>query len=117
MTSEAGLRMIVAIVGSMGLIAIIYLLAVLARFGQKLGAVTKMPSVYYGYYAAMLCLVLALLTRFIRASVFWVQPSDLAPFLNSPWLYLLLHDLPLATAMTLSLAITWYYWSWLLRER
>jgi hypothetical protein len=109
--------MVAAIVGSVGLIALMYLLTVLARFGEKLGAVTKMRSYYYGYYAAIVCLILALLMRLIRAGVFWVQPSEVAPVLNSPWLYLFLHHLPLAIAMTLSLAVTWYYWSWLLRER
>lgn len=114
--TQAALRMIAAIAGSMGLLAVIYLLAVLARFGEKLGAVTKMPAAFRGYYVAMACLALAVLARLIRANVFWVRPSEVAPFLNSPWLYLLLHHLPLAIAMTLSLAITLYYWGWLLKE-
>jgi hypothetical protein len=37
--------------------------------------------------------------------------------LNSPLFYLLLHHLPLALGLSLGVAITWHYWSWLLKER
>jgi len=117
MTGEGAIRVTVAIVGSMGLVAIVYLVAVLARYGQKLGAVTKMRPFYYGYYLAIGCIVVALVARLIRTSVFWAQPSDVFPLLNSPWFYLLLYDLPLAVAMTVSLGVTWHYWGWLLKER
>jgi chromate transport protein ChrA len=94
MTAEAGLAIIAAILGSAGLLAIIYLLAVLAGFGQKLGAVTKMRPFYYGYYVAIACIVVVLVARLIRTSVFWAQPLDVLPLLNSPWFYFLLYHLP-----------------------
>jgi uncharacterized membrane protein YbjE (DUF340 family) len=37
--------------------------------------------------------------------------------LTDPIFYLLLHHLPMAIAMSISLGVTWYYWSWLLKER
>ena len=111
------MNVVSAIVGSVSLVALIYMLTVLARFGEKLGAVTKMRPYYYGYYVAIGCLVIVALARLLRASVFWAPPSSVPVLLNDARLYLFLHHLPLAIAMTLSLAITWHYWSWLLKER
>ena len=112
MTSVVG-----AILGSVGIISLIYGLFVLAQFGRKLGAVTKMRAFYRGYYAAAGCLGLALVVRFIRASVFWAPPETISAALNAPLFYLLLYHLPLALGLSVGLAITWHYWSWLLKER
>jgi hypothetical protein len=112
MTSVVG-----AILGSVGIISLIYGLLVLAQFGRKLGAVTKMRAYYRGYYAAAGCLGLALVVRFIRASVFWAPPETISTALNAPLFYLLLYHLPLALGLSVGLAITWHYWSWLLKER
>jgi hypothetical protein len=106
-----------AIFGSAGLISLIYGLLILAQFGRKLGAVTKMRPFYRGYYAAAGCLGLALVVRFIRASVFWAPPETISTLLNAPVFYLLLYHLPLAVGLSGGLAITWHYWSWLLKER
>jgi hypothetical protein len=106
-----------AIVGSMGLISILYALIILAQFGRKLGAVTKMRPLYQGYYIAVLLIGVALIMRFIRASVFWAPPATIPPLLNDPTFYLLLYHLPLAIGISLSLGITWHYWNWLLKER
>jgi hypothetical protein len=110
-------EIIVSILGSMGLIAILYALFVLAQFGRKLGAVTKMTPYYQGYYAAAGCVALALVMRFIRASVFWAPPETIPSLLNNPLFYLILYHLPLALGLSTGLAITWRYWSWLLKER
>lgn len=106
-----------AIVGSMGLIAVIYMLLILAQFGRKLGAVTKMRPFYRGYYVAVGLLGVALVMRLLRASVFWAPANSTPPSLNDPLFYLFLYHLPLAIGMGLSLAITWHYWKWLLKER
>ncbi|MCL7452875.1 MAG: hypothetical protein M8467_07475 [Anaerolineae bacterium] len=106
-----------AIFGSAGLISLMYGLLILAQFGRKLGAVTKMRPFYRGYYAAAGCLGLALVVRFIRASVFWAPPETISSLLNAPVFYLLLYHLPLAVGLSGGLAITWHYWSWLLKER
>jgi hypothetical protein len=105
-----------AIVGSMGLVAIIYALIILAQFGRKLGAVTKMQRFYRGYYVAAVCTGVALLVRFVRASVFWAPAETIPPLLSDAAFYLFFYHLPLAVGMSLSLAITWYYWNWLLKE-
>jgi hypothetical protein len=106
-----------AIVGSAGPAAMIYALLVLAQFGRKLGAVTKMREYYKGYYLAAAFVSLAFIVRLIRASVFWAPPDTIPPALNDPVFYLLLHHLPLAIGLSLGLGITWYYWNWLLKER
>ena len=106
-----------AIVASAGLASIIYACVILAGFGRKLGAVTKMRPFYKGYYVAIGLVVLALLTHFLRTSVFWAPPEATPVALSSPVFYLFLYYLPLALGLSLALAITWYYWSWLLKER
>ena len=106
-----------AIVASAGLASIIYALAILAGFGRKLGNVTKMRPLYKGYYVAIGFVVLALITHFLRTSVFWAPPQAIPLILSSPVFYLFLYYLPLAIGLSLALAITWYYWSWLLKER
>jgi hypothetical protein len=109
-------KIISAILGSLGSAAMIYGMLILAQLGRKLGAVTKMPPYYRGYYAAAGCLGLATIVRFIRASVFWAGPTGYA-LLDAPAFYLFLYHLPLAIGLTVGLVITWHYWSWLLKER
>jgi hypothetical protein len=106
-----------ATLGAMGLISVLYALVILAQFGRKLGAVTKMRPFYRGYYVAAGCVGLALVMRFIRASVFWAPRETIPSLLNAPAFYLLLYHLPLAIGLSLGLAITWHYWGWLLKER
>jgi hypothetical protein len=106
-----------AILGSLGLFSILYALLILAQFGRKLGAVTKMKPFYNGYYVAACCVGLALIVRFVRATVFWAPRDTIPSLLNSPLFYLLLYHLPLAIGLSLGLVITWHYWSWLLKER
>jgi hypothetical protein len=106
-----------AILGSMGLVSLLYALMILSRFGRKLGAVTKMRPFYKGYYAAAGCLGLALIVRLVRATVFWAPEAAIPPILSSPLFYLVLYHLPLAIGLCLGLVITWHYWSWLLKEQ
>ena len=110
-------KIVGAILGTAGLISLIYALLILAQLGKKLGAVTKMRSTYRGYYAAVVLVGLSLVVRLVRASVFWAQRDGLPAALNEPLLYLFLYHIPLALGVTIALAITWYYWKWLLKER
>ncbi len=110
-------NIIAAILGSLGLFAIVYALLILAQFGRKLGAVTKMRPFYNGYYVAACCVGLALVMRLVRATVFWAPRDTIPSLLNAPPFYLLLYHLPLAIGLSLGFVITWHYWSWLLKER
>ena len=106
-----------AILGSVGLASLVYALFILAQFGRKLGAVTKMKPYYKGYYVAGSLVSVALVVRFVRASVFWAPRGSIPSLLNSSIFYLFLYHLPLAIGLCLGLLITWHYWSWLLKER
>ena len=106
-----------AILGSIGLASLVYALLILAPFGRKLGAVTKMKRYYRGYYVAASLVSVALVIRIVRASVFWAPPESIPSLLNSSLFYLFLYHLPLALGLCLGLLISWYYWSWLLKER
>lgn len=106
-----------AILGSVGLAALLFTCVILAQFGRKLGAVTKMRPYYQGYYVAIGFLGLSFVVHFIRASVFWAPPETIPTLLNAPVFYLLFYHLPLAIGLSLGLGITWRYWSWLLKER
>jgi hypothetical protein len=110
-------NIVTAILGSVGLASLIITLVILAQFGRKLGAVTKMQPFYRGYYVAMALVGFSLVTYFIRVSVFWAPPETIPSLLNNPIFYLLFYHLPLAAGLSLGLGITWRYWSWLLKER
>jgi len=106
-----------AVLGSLALFSLLYALVILAQFGSKLGAVTKMRPCYRGYYVAAGLVGLALVGRFVRGSVVWAAPEFMSPILKEPLFYLFSYHLPLALGVTLGLVITWHYWSWLLSER
>jgi hypothetical protein len=111
------LNIIGAILGSLGLVALLYALIILAQLGAKLGAVTKMRPFYRGYYAAICLVGLALVIRLIRVTVLWAAPQNIAALLKDPLFYLFLYHLPLALGLSIGLVITWHYWKWLLKER
>jgi hypothetical protein len=111
------MEIIGAILGSVGLASLVYVLLILAPFGRKLGAVTKMKPYYKGYYIAASLVGVALVIRIVRASVFWAPRETIPSLLSSSLFYLFLYHLPLAIGLCLGLLITWYYWSWLLKER
>jgi len=109
-------KIVVGLAGSLGLLAVIFGLFTLAAFSQRMGQVRKMPPLYRGFYLGIACLILALLVRFLRVSVLLAAGEGPA-FLNNDWFYLLAYHLPLALGLTVSLVVTWRYWSWLLREQ
>jgi len=106
-----------AILGSVGLASLLFALVVLAQFGRKLGAVTKMKPYYKGYYGAIAFVGVAFVVRLIRAAVFWAPPETIPSVLSAPVFYLIFYHLPLAIGLSLGLGLTWHYWSWLLKER
>lgn len=110
------MKVVIGLAGSLGLLAIAYTLFTLAALSQRIGEVRKMPPLYRGFYFGIACLAVALFTRFLRVSVF-LASSEMPTFLNDDLFYLLAYHLPLAVGLTVSLGITWWYWSWLLRER
>jgi hypothetical protein len=100
----------------LGTIAIIFLFFILARLSEKLGAVTRMLPCYRWFWAGIGFLGIALISQFLRISVSLTGQTSY-PWLNSSPFYLVTYYLPMAVGVTIGLAITWRYWSWLLTER
>jgi hypothetical protein len=105
-----------SILGALGLGSLIYATLILATLGAKFGEVTKMPPYYRAYYGAVVGLIIALVTHLLRASVVW-DPQRAPGWLNHPYTLLLAYYVPLAAGVSISLIVTWRYWSWLLKER
>ena len=110
------MNVIIGLAGSLGLLAVIYTLFILAALSQRMGEVRKMPPLYRGFYLGAGCLIAALLVRFLRVSALLASTGGPA-FLNDGLFYLLAYHLPLTLGLTVSLWVAWRYWSWLLRER
>ena len=110
------MNVVMGVFGSLGLLAVIYTLFILAALSQRMGQVRKMPPLYRGFYLGAACLTVALIVRFLRVSVL-LAASEGIVFLNDDWFYMLAYHMPLALGLTVSLVVAWRYWGWLLRER
>jgi hypothetical protein len=108
-------NIVAALGGSLGLLSLILASWVLVQLSKRLGEVTKMPRYYRGFYLSMACLSIAVVAHFLRMSVFLAEELG-PPVFHSDVFYLCIYYIPLATGMTLGLAIAWRYWSWLFRE-
>ena len=97
-------------------ISIIFLFFILARLSEKLGAVTRMPPYYRWFWVGVGFLGIALVSEFLQISVSLKGQTN-HQLLNSPLFYLVTYQLPMAVGVTIGLAVTWRYWSWLLTER
>lgn len=104
-----------ALLGSAGLISLIYVAFFLITVNQKLGAMTKMKPYYRWLYVAAFFLTEAVLIRFLRTSVFWAS-QEAPSMLTSDLFYLAMYHIPLGIGMTIMLLVTIRYWGWLLRS-
>lgn len=91
--------------------AIVVVLVVLARFSQRLGAVTRRPPQYqWLYFSGGLVLGGAALRLWgaLTASEAGVELSaEIA----------LLYDVPTVIGLLIAVVVTWRYWSWLIYEQ
>ncbi len=99
--------------GTLGIMSVFILLVILAKLSERLGSVERMSPLYRYYYIALIFLGIACVTNLLAASanLIFVNPSD---WLNSPWVLLLAHYIPMTIGLTIGLVITWRYWSWLI---
>lgn len=97
-----------------GLIAVLYMLYIFANLSQRLGAVTKIRPYYYGFYAAIGFLVVALLARVALSNIALSPASGSEQ--ASP-IVLVIYHLPLLIGIAISVLIAWRYWSWLFKEK
>jgi hypothetical protein len=63
------LNIVAAVLGSAGLMSAIYIILIMARLSQKLGAVTKMRGYYRGFYVSAIFLLVSLIAYFLKTSV------------------------------------------------
>ena len=106
-----------ALLGSLALIAAMYMVHVLTSLSQRLGAVTKVRPYYRGYYVAQVCLAVALVGRLLEVTTFRSPPQELPAFLVDPVIVLLGYHLSLIVGLTIAIVVTIRYWGWLWHER
>jgi hypothetical protein len=104
------------ILSPLGTVSLIFLFYILARLSEKLGAVTKMAPHYRWFWVGMGFLGVALIAQFLRISVLLTKQASYF-WLDAPAFYLITYHLPMVIGITISLVVTWRYWSWLLTER
>lgn len=116
------MKVLIAVLGTIGLGAIILVVLILARLTQRWELVTRSKSAYRFFYVAAALVAVAALTRLIRIS-YLAPASDVGTgstisVLYEPqsWFYLCFYHLPLTIGLAISLALVWHNWGWLLRE-
>ena len=100
----------------MGTISVMFVFFILARLSKKLGAVTRLPPFYRWFWVGTGFLGLALISQLLRITAVLTEQTSY-PLLNDPTFYLVTYHLPFAIGVSIGLAVTWRYWSWLLTER
>lgn len=108
-------EVLMALLGSLGLAGLVFITFFLLTVNQKLGSMTKMKPYYRWLYLAAFFVVVALLIRFLRTSVFWA-PQQAPVLLTSDLFYVALYYVPLSVGMTIILMVTVKYWGWLLQS-
>lgn len=111
------MNVVVAVLGTAGLVALILILGIMGRLTQRWEQVTRSKSHYHLFYAAATLLVIASLMRLVRVGYMFSTAGPSALSDPKSWVYLFLYHLPLAAGLTLSLIVTYRNWGWLLRER
>ena len=111
------MKLILAILSSMGIIAAAYVSYVLKELSWKLGSVTKMPPYYRAFYLMGGLLSVAIFARTLKASLLLVSPEFVPMPLNSASFYVAAYHIPLFLGMLVGLWATLKYWKWLLEER
>ncbi len=102
--------------GAVGLLAIVYVGFMFASFSRRLSTVTKMTNHHRWFQAANGLVALAAMSQVVR-SIGSLAPGLALPVLLEHWFSLVSFHIPLAIGVTLDLALVWYYWGWILKEK
>lgn len=102
--------------GLLGTLSVLLVFYILARLSERFGSVIKMQPRFRRYYVALVFLLIGWLANLLVVLAD-VLPVALQGWLNSPWLLLWGYYLPWGIGVTIGLAVTWSYWSWLVAER
>lgn len=98
--------------GLLGLIGIGVMLIVTGLLSKRLGAATKAPRRYFGFYAAASFMFASAGLQAINSLFRFTEAGAL---LASPLWIMVYNGLP-AIGITIGLVYAWHYWSWLLAE-
>ncbi len=109
------MRVITAPLGSIGLLAMVYLCFLFANFSRRLSAVTKMKDHYRWFPLASGLIAVAAMSQIIRATAGLAREAP--GFLCEPWFAMVSFYIPLTVGVTLALVLVWYYWGWILKEK
>lgn len=110
------MRVITTTLGPFGLAAIVYLGLIFSRLSQRLNSVAKKRDHHHWFGVGNALLALAALSQAVRNAAA-LAPDSAPPALLRPMFGLLTFHVPLALGATLQLALVWYYWGWLLKEK
>lgn len=102
--------------GPVGLLAVVLLGSLFANFSRRLSAVTKMASYYRWFQVANGFILLAAMSQVMR-SIAALAPDLAPPVLLESWFSLLSFHVPMVIGVTTDLALVWYYWAWILKEK
>jgi hypothetical protein len=110
------MKLLIAVLGVTGLVAMGFVFLILARLTQKWEVVTKVKSHYHMFYVAAALAGIASVVRLLRIG--YLDANAGPPFLLEPqsWFYFCFYYVPLAIGITISLGVTWKSWGWLLGE-
>lgn len=95
---------VLSAVGPLGLIVSLW---VMAQISRRFGEVTHRPPLYRLLYVALILAVVPLVMRLLAVGL------DGSTRLQGDHSEVLLHDIPLAISLSLSLGVGWRYWGWL----
>jgi hypothetical protein len=109
-------NLLITPLGVIGLAAVAYMLFIFANLSRRLGAVTKMPPYYRGFYVAIGLLTISILARVTLNSMAFA-PEQSTGIVSAPWFSLVAYHIPFGLAMVISVALAWHYWSWLFKEK
>ncbi|MGD8966847.1 MAG: hypothetical protein PVI07_05010 [Anaerolineae bacterium] len=101
--------------GSVGLVAIMYLGAIFSTLSERLNAVAKRADYHRWFWLGNILIAIAATSQAIRSTVALVPRSAL-PALHEPWFALITFHIPLAVGSTFDLLLVRYYWGWILKE-
>ncbi|MBN1994811.1 MAG: hypothetical protein JW953_19090 [Anaerolineae bacterium] len=99
--------------GTLGTLSLIVVFYILAKLSERFGSVVKMLPLYRYYYLAI---GLALISAAVHLILGTNLISNIPPWFSNSWFLLGAYHLPLAISVTISLYVTWRYWSWLITE-
>ena len=103
----------ISFLGTLGTLSVIILFYILGKLSDRLGSVEKMSPLYRNYYVSIIFWALAFVIQLLVARIN-LTPEDFPGWLMSPWFLLLTYYLPMSIGATISILVTWRYWSWLI---